>query len=148
MREREERKRRRLGASDFFSHSLARDPPPPPPLSLSSGLDAVRSCARVFLEAYTSILTVDTDRLEALYGKPVVVADRETVESVRFGEERGERGGWGWREGAPPPLLSLVVFFVAHARPTPPPSRQNADLILQGADTEDVAFLVVGDPFR
>jgi hypothetical protein len=49
-----------------------------------SGLDAVRSCARVFLEAYTSILTVGTDRLEALYGKPVTVADRETVESVRF----------------------------------------------------------------
>jgi diphthine synthase len=43
----------------------------------------VRSSARVFLEAYTSILTVGTDRLEALYGKPVTVADRETVESVR-----------------------------------------------------------------
>ena len=44
--------------------------------------DAVRACARVFLEAYTSILTVGTDRLEALYGKSVTVADRETVESV------------------------------------------------------------------
>ena len=55
-----------------------------PSLSLSfhSGLDAVRACARVFLEAYTSILTVGTDRLEALYGKSVTVADRETVESV------------------------------------------------------------------
>ena len=34
-------------------------PPPPPP----SGLDAVRGSARVYLEAYTSILMVGNDRL-------------------------------------------------------------------------------------
>ena len=69
------------------------------------GLDAVRGCARVYLEAYTSMLPgVDVARLEALYGKDVVVADREMVESA-------------------------------------------ADVILDGADTLDVAFLVVGDPF-
>ncbi|KAI8470148.1 MAG: tetrapyrrole methylase [Monoraphidium minutum] len=68
------------------------------------GLDAVRGCARVYLEAYTSILLCDKARLEALYGKPVVVADREMVEN-------------------------------------------DADLILEGADQVDVAFLVVGDPF-
>ncbi|GBF93120.1 diphthine methyl ester synthase-like [Raphidocelis subcapitata] len=68
------------------------------------GLDAVRRCARVYLEAYTSILLCDKARLEALYGKEVVVADREMVEN-------------------------------------------DADLILEGADDLDVAFLVVGDPF-
>lgn len=68
------------------------------------GLDAVRGCARVYLEAYTSILLCDKAKLEALYEKEVVVADREMVEN-------------------------------------------DADLILEGADEADVAFLVVGDPF-
>ncbi|PNH01698.1 Diphthine synthase, partial [Tetrabaena socialis] len=36
---------------------------------------------RVYLEAYTSILLCDKAKLEALYGKEVVVADREMVES-------------------------------------------------------------------
>lgn len=44
------------------------------------GLEAVRSCARVYLESYTSLLACDTARLEALYGKSIVVADREFVE--------------------------------------------------------------------
>jgi diphthamide biosynthesis methyltransferase len=35
------------------------------------GLAAVRGCARVYLEAYTSILLCDKARLEALYGKEV-----------------------------------------------------------------------------
>jgi diphthine synthase len=68
------------------------------------GLEAVKRCKRVYLEAYTSILMCDTSRLEAFYGAPVTVADREMVEN-------------------------------------------EADKILEGADTEDVAFLVVGDPF-
>lgn len=68
------------------------------------GLDAVRRCTRVYLEAYTSILLCDKSRLEAVYGKEVIVADREMVESA-------------------------------------------SDAILDGADTIDVAFLVVGDPF-
>ncbi|GBG27746.1 Diphthine methyl ester synthase [Hondaea fermentalgiana] len=45
------------------------------------GLEAVKSCERVFLEHYTSILGVDTAKLEAYYGKPVRLADRELVES-------------------------------------------------------------------
>eukprot|EP00892_Ulva_mutabilis_P001251 jgi/Ulvmu1/11126/UM071_0009.1 len=45
------------------------------------GLDAIRKCKRVFLEAYTSILLVGTSELEELYGKEVEVADREMVES-------------------------------------------------------------------
>eukprot|EP00842_Homolaphlyctis_polyrhiza_P001862 jgi/Hompol1/2677/HPOL_006113-RA len=39
------------------------------------GLEAVKSCERIYLEAYTSIL------MEAFYGKPVTIADREMVES-------------------------------------------------------------------
>lgn len=45
------------------------------------GLKAVQQCERVYLEAYTSILLCDKAKLEALYGKDVVVADREMVES-------------------------------------------------------------------
>ncbi|MEW5302057.1 MAG: hypothetical protein WDW36_004867 [Sanguina aurantia] len=68
------------------------------------GLEAVKRCTRVYLEAYTSILLCDKAKLEALYGKEVIVADREMVE-------------------------------------------MGADDILKGAETEDVALLVVGDPF-
>lgn len=68
------------------------------------GLEAIKGCARVYLEMYTSILMCDTSKLERLYGKEVIVADRDMVES-------------------------------------------QADEILDGADEQDVAFLVVGDPF-
>ncbi|MCJ1388860.1 diphthine synthase [Xylographa bjoerkii] len=68
------------------------------------GLSIVKKAARVYLEAYTSILLVNKATLEAYYGRSVLVADREMVES-------------------------------------------SSDEILVGADTSDVAFLVVGDPF-
>ncbi|KAI1382684.1 Diphthine synthase [Hypoxylon trugodes] len=68
------------------------------------GLEIVKKASRVYLEAYTSILLVDQSILESYYGRSIVVADREMVES-------------------------------------------NSDEILQNAQTEDVAFLVVGDPF-
>jgi diphthine synthase len=68
------------------------------------GLEAVKSCTRVYLEAYTSILLVDHKKLEEFYGKPVIVADREMVET-------------------------------------------EADLMLENAGIENVAFLVVGDPY-
>jgi diphthine methyl ester synthase len=75
------------------------------------GLAAVRRCKRVYLEAYTSVLPgVDVARLERLYGRKVVVADREMVES-RSDEILGGEGGQG------------------------------------GNGNDDVAFLVVGDPF-
>jgi len=45
------------------------------------GLEAIKKCKRVFLEAYTSILLVGTTELEELYGKKVEIADREMVES-------------------------------------------------------------------
>jgi diphthine methyl ester synthase len=44
------------------------------------GLKAVQSCDKVFLEAYTSILGVDKANLEKLYGKEIIVADRDLVE--------------------------------------------------------------------
>ncbi|GES59311.1 diphthine synthase [Aspergillus terreus] len=45
------------------------------------GLEVVKKAERVYLEAYTSILLVDKEKLEAFYGRPVIVADRELVES-------------------------------------------------------------------
>lgn len=46
------------------------------------GLEAVRGSVRVYLEAYTSILMSEgyQERLEALYGKPILLAHREVVE--------------------------------------------------------------------
>ncbi|KAI8635945.1 diphthine synthase [Parasitella parasitica] len=46
-----------------------------------AGLEAVKSSERIYLEAYTSILTVGKEKLEEFYGKDVVIADREMVES-------------------------------------------------------------------
>ncbi|KAL8698302.1 MAG: hypothetical protein Q9224_001912 [Gallowayella concinna] len=68
------------------------------------GLNVVKTAHRVYLEAYTSILMVDKDKLESYYGRPIILADREMVES-------------------------------------------SSDEILAGAETDHVAFLVVGDPF-
>ncbi|KAK9317749.1 tetrapyrrole methylase [Lipomyces starkeyi] len=69
------------------------------------GLNVVQKCARVYLEAYTSILmAASKEDLESFYGREVTLADRELVET-------------------------------------------SSDTILEGADTVDVAFLVVGDPF-
>ena len=45
------------------------------------GLEAIKSCEKVFLEHYTSILRVNKDRLEEFYGKEIVMADRNMVES-------------------------------------------------------------------
>lgn len=45
------------------------------------GLKAVQSCEKVFLEMYTSILCVDKERLEKFYGKEVIIADRDMVET-------------------------------------------------------------------
>jgi len=45
------------------------------------GLEAVKKCSKIYLEAYTSILGVDKEKMEALYGKKLIVADREMAES-------------------------------------------------------------------
>lgn len=44
------------------------------------GLEAIQSCEKLFLEHYTSILSVGFEKLEELYGKKVQVCHRETVE--------------------------------------------------------------------
>ncbi|GAA6059876.1 hypothetical protein JCM10212_007081 [Sporobolomyces blumeae] len=45
------------------------------------GLEAIKAAERVYLEAYTSILGVGKERLEAFYGKEIIVADRDMVET-------------------------------------------------------------------
>nr|KAF6413112.1 diphthamide biosynthesis 5 [Molossus molossus] len=44
------------------------------------GLEVVRRCSRVYLEAYTSVLTVGKEALEEFYGRNLILADREEVE--------------------------------------------------------------------
>ncbi|XP_030527378.2 probable diphthine methyl ester synthase isoform X2 [Rhodamnia argentea] len=54
------------------------------------GLEAIRRCDKVYMEAYTSLLSFGLSshglsNLEKLYGKPVTVADREMVEEKADG---------------------------------------------------------------
>lgn len=44
------------------------------------GLEAIKSCDKVFLECYTSILSIQKEKLEEYYGKEVIIADRDFVE--------------------------------------------------------------------
>ncbi len=44
------------------------------------GLEIIKKCSKVYLEAYTSILQCSLKELEEFYGKQVVVCDREFVE--------------------------------------------------------------------
>lgn len=44
------------------------------------GLEAIREAHRVYLENYTAILNVDTNKLERFFEKPIVLADRDFVE--------------------------------------------------------------------
>ncbi|KAJ8772720.1 hypothetical protein K2173_027897 [Erythroxylum novogranatense] len=49
------------------------------------GLEAVKKCVRVYMEAYTSLLSFGLSSdglstLESFYGKPIIIADREMVE--------------------------------------------------------------------
>lgn len=44
------------------------------------GLEVVRRCSRVYLEGYTSVLTVGKEALEEFYERKLIVADREAVE--------------------------------------------------------------------
>lgn len=45
------------------------------------GLEAVRTCKKIYLESYTSILGVKKEILEEFYQKPVIEADRECCET-------------------------------------------------------------------
>lgn len=44
------------------------------------GLEAVKKCERIYLENYTSKLQCNINKLEELYGKKIIPADRELVE--------------------------------------------------------------------
>ncbi|XP_048832749.1 diphthine methyl ester synthase [Brienomyrus brachyistius] len=44
------------------------------------GLEIIKQCSRVYLEAYTSILTVGKQALEEFYGRELILADRDMVE--------------------------------------------------------------------
>ncbi|GAB0097699.1 Diphthine methyl ester synthase [Sergentomyia squamirostris] len=68
------------------------------------GLEIIKRCVRVYLEAYTSILSCGQESLEDFYERKLILADREMIE-------------------------------------------QHSDEIFAGAETSDVAVLVVGDPF-
>jgi diphthine synthase len=45
------------------------------------GLEAVKKSAKVYLEKYTAVLMVEKQKLEELYEREVIIADREFVES-------------------------------------------------------------------
>jgi diphthine synthase len=45
------------------------------------GLEAIKKCKKIYLEYYTSVIDADIADLEKLYGKKVIIADREMVES-------------------------------------------------------------------
>lgn len=45
------------------------------------GLEAVRKCSLVFLEYYTSKLAISIESLERFYGKKLIAADRDLIES-------------------------------------------------------------------
>ncbi len=68
------------------------------------GLEAVKQCAKLYLENYTSILQCSVSQLEKLYGKKVQVVGREFCE-------------------------------------------QGADKLVQEGKKQDIALLIVGDPF-
>ncbi|KTW27072.1 diphthine synthase [Pneumocystis carinii B80] len=44
------------------------------------GLEIIRQCQSVYLEAYTSILYVSKEKLEAFYGRSITLVNREKVE--------------------------------------------------------------------
>ncbi|KAK3424903.1 hypothetical protein EUGRSUZ_F01641 [Eucalyptus grandis] len=62
------------------------------------GLEAIRRCDKVYMEAYTSLLSFGLSshglsNLEKLYGKPITVADREMVEEKADGILAEARSG-------------------------------------------------------
>ena len=68
------------------------------------GLEAVKRSKKVYLEKYTAVLMCNKDKLEELFEREVIEADREFVES-------------------------------------------GCEVMIEEAKTEEVSFLVVGDPF-
>lgn len=67
------------------------------------GLEAIKTCERIYLEDYTSLLQCTKEKLEEFYNKSIILADREMVE-------------------------------------------KESDKILENANKQNVALLVIGDP--
>ncbi|UYV76030.1 DPH5, partial [Cordylochernes scorpioides] len=44
------------------------------------GLNIIKKAYKIYLEAYTSLLTVGKEKLEEYYGREIILADREMVE--------------------------------------------------------------------
>ncbi len=44
------------------------------------GFEAVKKCSKIFLEIYTSVLQCDISKIEKLYGKKIILANRDLVE--------------------------------------------------------------------
>jgi diphthine synthase len=51
------------------------------------GIEAIKRCDVIYLENYTSLLQCSVKDLEAFYGKSIVIANREMVESERLLDE-------------------------------------------------------------
>ena len=45
------------------------------------GLESIKKCKHIYLEYYTSILQTSIKKLEKLYKKKIITADRDLVES-------------------------------------------------------------------
>ena len=44
------------------------------------GLEAIEKCQKIYLENYTAVLSADPEKLESLYSKRIILANREIVE--------------------------------------------------------------------
>ena len=78
------------------------------------GLEAIKACDALFLEAYTSVIGVPKEQLEAFYEKEIKISDREDVE-MRADEmlemaEQGKKVGF-LVVGDPLWFVFLFVFL-------------------------------------
>ena len=82
------------------------------------GLEAVKNAKSVYLEKYTAILMITKEKLEEFYGREVIEADREFVESGSedmINEANGEANDEGdGRQGDQADLGVLLVYLGRH----------------------------------
>lgn len=118
-------------------------------LFVATGLEAVRKCTRVYLEAYTAVLGIDKAKLVTplylLYHN--IVAQEEFYGISGIVEADREMGPLCTSRAVHRVLLCCVAVraVCAVAVLVPCTVESNAGVILDGADTHDVGFLVVGD---
>lgn len=116
------------------------------PAYLCRGLEAIKRCKRVYLEAYTSMLLVPQKQLVRWLPQGALsscLAPLQLAGGLLWDATHYCRPGDGG-VGGPGCCASRGLtqpFAVAG------PSMQESDAILEGAMDIDIAFLVVGDPF-